>query len=453
MKTELFLGAVRFTPFWLLLDGVLLIHFFASWIHSFYKTGWKIDFFHLTLLQVLIIPVFLTYPFNGSEINMLTIGPDNFLSADPYIDAAFSIALLGYVGIRFGATLLNVFEIKLFCDQFFSIFRPLASCITKNIENKNSLLFLFYLTIMLTVITTYISSIHGYFLRPRAYFQINELIRPIYNATISIAPILITFLSIRFLQFKEKWVKSLLILSLLFSLFYGVRGVLVTGLISLFAYTAYKNRGNFNLKKGALVSCAIVIIALEVEKIREGDFISLFYFSFNYLSSIFSILAYGNQMSDTRDFAWVLSCWDQEYLFGLGYLANFLSFIPSSLLEFRQVYSLSPYTSNLIGLDTSIHNGVRPGYFGQLFFNFGPIGVFLGGLCIGLALKSADLELRKSIDSNNNIIEGYAKTIPYFCISLALLSPLYWQFYLFILMNLTCTLFRKSSINHSSYRN
>jgi len=445
MKSELFLGALRFTPFWLFLDGVLLVHFFASWIYSFYKTGWKVDFFHLTLLQALIIPVFLIYPFNGSEINMLTLGPDNFLSADPYIDYAFCITLIGYMGIRFGAILLHICEIKLFCDRLFSIFRPLATCITKNIESKNSLLFLFYLTVFLTFIITYISSLQDYFLRPRAYFQINELTRPIYNATISIAPILISFLSIRYLQYKERWVKSLLIISFFMSLFYGIRSVFITGLISLFAYKAYKNKGSFNFKKGVLFSCIIVIIALEIEKIREGDFINLFYFSFNYLTSIFSVLAYGNHLSDTRDFAWVLSCWDQEYLYGLGYLANLLSFIPSSLLEFRQIYSLSPYTSNLIGLDTSIHSGVRPGYFGQLFFNFGPIGVFLGGLCMGLALKSADLELRTSIDSKNNIIEGYAKTIPYLCITTLLIAPLYWQFYLFILMNLLCTLLRKFS--------
>jgi hypothetical protein len=189
--------------------------------------------------------------------------------------------------------------------------------------------------------------------------------------------------------------------------------------------------------RGCIILFILIFLALELEKIREG--IPIFHSSFG----IFSSLVYGNHFSDTRDFAWVLANWDHEYLLGLGYLANIFSFIPSAFLPFRQEYSLANYTSNLICLDLSIHNGVRSGFFGQVFFNFGLTGVFLSGLICGMTLQFSNQKFKESILENDNIIEAYSKTVPYFCVTSILFSHMYWIFYVFILINVALSLLRR----------
>ncbi|HEX2582511.1 MAG TPA: hypothetical protein VHL30_00145, partial [Chlamydiales bacterium] len=84
-KVELFDGAVRCSPFWLLVDCIALVHFLGAWISSIRTTGWKIDFFYLILLQCFIVPILLIYPFNASLQNSATIGISPFLQADSYI--------------------------------------------------------------------------------------------------------------------------------------------------------------------------------------------------------------------------------------------------------------------------------------------------------------------------------------------------------------------------------
>ena len=104
-------------------------------------------------------------------------------------------------------------------------------------------------------------------------------------------------------------------------------------------------------------------------------------------------LFYGNHLSDTRDFAWVLAFWDGDYVLGKTYLAGLFSFIPRFLSEFRQEWALSLYTNRLVGFDPSLHAGLRPGLFGEVYFNFSLIGVFCLGLILGYFLRYADSEL------------------------------------------------------------
>lgn len=438
-KIELLDGALRFTPFWLVLDCLLLLHFVGSWIYSARKTGWKLDFFYLTLLQCFIVPVLLIYPFNASFQNMSTIGINPFLQADSYIDQAFAITLLGYIGVWLGAYFASVSEVQRVCERIFSIFRPLEECTIKNIFSKKSTYFLFFTCIGLTILITSLSAINGFFLRPRVFFQMNGHLRPLYNFTTTLAPLLLSFLSLHFLQFREKWSKILLFFAFSFSILYGIRSVLIHSLLFYYSFSIFKKQGRFKIIRFIATIFIFVLLALELEKIREG--LPLF----NISSGILPTLVYGNHFSDTRDFAWVLAHWEQEYLYGVGYLANLVSCIPTSFLGLRQEYSLANYTSNLIGLDLSVHNGVRPGFFGQVFFNFGFLAVFLSGIVLGMALKFTNHKFKKCILERDNIIEAYGKTIPYFCITGILFSHIYWALYLFILINLASAAIRRFS--------
>lgn len=94
---------------------------------------------------------------------------------------------------------------------------------------------------------------------------------------------------------------------------------------------------------------------------------------------IINNLLYGNDLSDLRDFAWILTGLDQsDFFWGKTYLAGYLAFIPSFLFPFREEYGLGRVTPMLAGLDPAFHSGLRPPIFGEMYINFG-----LPGLCIG----------------------------------------------------------------------
>ncbi|MEJ0069785.1 MAG: O-antigen polymerase [Pseudomonadota bacterium] len=94
-------------------------------------------------------------------------------------------------------------------------------------------------------------------------------------------------------------------------------------------------------------------------------------------------LLFGNNLSDLRDFAWIISGLDDQLLWGKTYLAGYLSFIPSYLLDFRIEYSIGRVTPALAGLDPLAHGGLRPPIFGEMYVNFGLAGVGFGAILYG----------------------------------------------------------------------
>jgi oligosaccharide repeat unit polymerase len=94
-------------------------------------------------------------------------------------------------------------------------------------------------------------------------------------------------------------------------------------------------------------------------------------------------LLFGNNLSDLRDFAWILSGMHDQFLWGKTYLAGYLSFIPSYLWDFRIEYSIGRVTPALAGMDPFGHGGLRPPIFGEMYVNFGLPGVGFGALLYG----------------------------------------------------------------------
>lgn len=96
---------------------------------------------------------------------------------------------------------------------------------------------------------------------------------------------------------------------------------------------------------------------------------------------------FGNELTDMRDFAWILSGLDDgQWLFGKTYVAGYLSFIPSYLMPFREIYSFGRVSPLLAGLDPLHHSGLRPPIFGEMYVNFGLPGLLIGGFVYGLAV-------------------------------------------------------------------
>ena len=97
-------------------------------------------------------------------------------------------------------------------------------------------------------------------------------------------------------------------------------------------------------------------------------------------------LLYGSNLSDLRDFAWMLSGLHDQFYGGLTYLAGYLAFIPTFLLSFRYDMAIGRVSALLAGLDPSRHSGLRPPLFGELYVNFAIPGVVIGGAGFGWVL-------------------------------------------------------------------
>ena len=99
--------------------------------------------------------------------------------------------------------------------------------------------------------------------------------------------------------------------------------------------------------------------------------------------SIVDRFVYGNQFSDIRDLAWIMSGYDGRPLLGRSYLAGYTPFIPSKYWSFRRQWGFGDWTVRQAGLDPDRHGGLRGGFFSELYFNFGFAAAILGALLSG----------------------------------------------------------------------
>jgi hypothetical protein len=125
-----------------------------------------------------------------------------------------------------------------------------------------------------------------------------------------------------------------------------------------------------------------LVLALYLADVREGQ-----YNLFRTMATLGIKLFYGNNFSDLRDFAWVKSSWNGEYFLGRTQLAGLLAFIPSAVSSFRSEWNWGVVTTTLAGLDPTITPGLRTGAFGEMYFNFGLLGVLLAGFVNGYLIR------------------------------------------------------------------
>jgi oligosaccharide repeat unit polymerase len=161
---------------------------------------------------------------------------------------------------------------------------------------------------------------------------------------------------------------------------FGTRKVTV-GTILYYAAMRLINLRTRRVARTALVSVvvvtALVASALAVEALRQDDL------STERLASAPIHILFGNNLSELRDFAWILSGWDGELLMGRTYVSGFLSWIPSFLLPDRTELSWGRFSTRAAGLDGGTHPGLRPTVFAEAYFNFGLTGVVLFGTFLG----------------------------------------------------------------------
>lgn len=174
------------------------------------------------------------------------------------------------------------------------------------------------------------------------------------------------------------------LLALLLSVVTGQRAVallpLVTGLIA--ALGASRSRGVVMalIIGTCLIPAAVLLTELRASRAAETAKAQTSSVSLSGTESI----AYGNNFSEVRDFAWVLGNFNGRPLGGLTYLAGYTSFVPSAILDFRTEWSFGVFTARTAGLDPRYTGGLRTGFFSEMYFNFGLIFALVGSVLYGL---------------------------------------------------------------------
>jgi hypothetical protein len=279
---------------------------------------------------------------------------------------------------------------------------------------------------------------NGNFFHGRELFLENDRLRPLFNLMFGCCLLFFTWFALRFAQKKDlwEWVPFGVILG--FSICSGVRSIALIGMLQIVFQQILKQRGRISLRRLFLFLPLLFFAAVWIGNMRHGTFnpwIAVQNFFTHYL--------YGNNFSDNRDFACLLAYWDGEFLLGKSYVAGLFSFIPRTLLSLREEWSFALISNHWMSLDSAYMPGLRPGLFGECFFNFGLPGVAVLGWAWGCALRYADLKIKEALETTSDLIQGYAHTLLFSFVSALAITSGLWAFYIFLLVHLSLTALRK----------
>jgi hypothetical protein len=164
----------------------------------------------------------------------------------------------------------------------------------------------------------------------------------------------------------------------------GGRTSLLSVIELIVMLAVYRRHGQSSLRSTSVLTLSFLIVGLLgifLAAFRAGGQLALV--------DVLTSVAYGNTFSDVRDGAFILSGWQSvhagELLSGRTYAAGLLSFIPSSMSEFRTEWSWGYFTTEeLLGYEN--HYGFRGGWSLEAYLNFGVPGVILFALACGWIL-------------------------------------------------------------------
>lgn len=410
---------------------ICLLFYIYTWYNDCYREGYKIDFWHYSLFLPFIVLMHVMYPFSGSILNDITTG-GRMVYISEYIDQAYLYCLLGYVltycGYFFAKSsnkynlIISKFLIKANSTGGLMIEKALDS---KTIVRLMSIL-LFFTTAMF-FLYSYIK--FGMAYNYRDLLLADQNMTTLFNSWNSIFSALGVFIIIGFFQKKDFFLLLVLILVIFLAFFTGSRGTIFFTLFGGIIIYLIGLKKKLNLKYLTILIIISFIVLSYMGTLRSGK-----EYESNSDFFLFSLL-FGNNFSDLRDFAWILSYWDKTFLYGKSYLAALISFIPSSLIEFRQHYNIAAYTNDFLGFDSRLHPGLRPVIFGESYLNFGIVGVIFIGFIGGYITKFVDLQIKQSINLYpNNYVKAYSKTFLHIVLLRFYITGGFWLLYFYIFL-------------------
>jgi oligosaccharide repeat unit polymerase len=374
------------------LDALAIAWFAASYYRNCYRKGYRIDFWHSQLFLFCVLPNMIMLPFAKSDLNFVVLGKDlrPVLASLPTI---FLITLLGYFSVLAGGGLWRVkagLGLRRSASRVLDIV-PRASLML--MSSRNVLVFhtAVCLCLQFAILAIYLSQ-NGFGFDLRAYTFANPSLRPVALVISNYSIVVGSHCLARYVDRKER---SLLVCTLLLTaglVFFGSRENLLAIYINVLLCYLIKLRSRIGLFR--ILSLIVVIMAagLYLGNVRAGV-----YSLSGFFGSIAILLFYGDTFSDLRDFAWVYSAWDHSFWTGKTYLAALTAFVPRVASQFRDTWGLGVATASTVGFDPQVHPGLRPGVFGEGYFNFGLFGVIAVGLLLGIILRRVDVEVKRAL--------------------------------------------------------
>lgn len=219
-------------------------------------------------------------------------------------------------------------------------------------------------------------------------FYANLGISPIYLASNKIITLYTLYFGMTYINNKRNFLKFLLASFTVFS--GGSRSSLlieaITPLAIIYIYQIAKDKGRHIMnnadkrrvvRKILFLLPVIAVAGIIISLFRSGNIIGL--------KLIIREAFYGNTFSDIRDGAHILKRFSEKgnsFLYGKTYIAALISFIPSSVSNYRTIWSWGRFSTVYL-FNMYNHLGFRGGDSMEAYFNFGFLGVIFMGMLWG----------------------------------------------------------------------
>ena len=389
-----------------LIDAFAIALFAISYYRNCYRRGYKIDFWHTQLLFYCVLPNMFMLPFAGSDLNVLIVGRD-LTGIVAVLPEVFVITLAGYVAILVGGSLwklrLNIGVRK----EAANVLDFIPRCSMMLMSSRSLLVFqaLLCIFLQLLILVAYFAH-NGFGFDLREYTFAHPALRPVALVTSGYSIIIGSHCLARYVEKKERVLLGFTLLLTFGLLFFGARSNILAIYINVLLCYLIQLRRKISLFRLTSVISVILLGGLYLGNLRAGQY-SLSDF-FNLLGAA---LLYGNTFSDLRDFAWVYSKWDHVFWGGKTYLAALTAFVPRFASQFRDTWGLGVATATTVGFDPQVHPGLRPGVFGEGFFNFGWIGAVAVGLMLGIVVRYVDINVKRALaPPRSSMMRAFAST-------------------------------------------
>jgi oligosaccharide repeat unit polymerase len=390
-----------------ILDLFAIGLFVVSYYRNCYLKGYRIDFWHANLFLICVLPNMLLLPFARNELNAIVLGND-MDSVVTVLPVIFLITLLGYFAVLAGG---GVWRLRVGVGMRKAAVRVLnivPACSMMLMSSRSVLVFQSALCFLLQlmILAIYFSQ-SGFGFNLRSFTFANPSFRPVALLISNYSIVIASHCLARYADKREKILLACTLLLTVGLIFFGARSNLLSVYVGVLLCYLVKLRGRVSLFRIIGLAAFIITFAFYLGDLRAGQYSPAEFFA----SFIFLVL-YGNTFSDLRDFAWVYSAWDHVFWGGKTYLAALLAFIPRFASEFRDSWGLGVATVTTVGLDPQVHPGLRPGAFGESFFNFGLLGVVAVGLMLGIVSRRVDIDVKRALaPSQPSMMKAFASSM------------------------------------------
>lgn len=355
----------HFDAITLILYVLFNVIFLIWWRRTFVRKGLLTLQLYL-FGQIIWLPVCFMLPFAASDLNALTLG-DYAFEAQPYVAQAFHLGVLGAALFPVGFMLARWTRIPL--PGLGLVFRSLnGTWITSTGATIGALVSVIFLGLFVAL------GFEPFNARTSALLQRQYL--PIYNFfAVFVQFMTLCILAQLYVSRSRAAIWYLLVVAF-GGVFTGARGAFLFFAFQYFILYIIVTR----YRKVLPVVAGVVlfaVLAIYMGGWRFGEF------GATEISRLPFLLFYGNNFSDLRDFAWILSRWDGELLGGKTLLAGFLTGLPV-MQEFRDTYSWGKWSiETAFGSPDAAHPGLRGIFYAEWYFNFGVAGLCLSAITFG----------------------------------------------------------------------